>query len=152
MTAEAPAPPQPIVVFDADAEVVDRRITVRPLPMAEGLRRLEQRRKLADMVHHGTSEGEEQKRLREVQEADVVAAARRSQAEIRRHVDAYLKEHLEIIVAEVAQLVVARTTERVEAGIAAVQENVQIQLDRIAADVRRQVEGYMRGLGGGGEP
>lgn len=139
-----------ITVAPTPVEVEDlRTIVVRPLPMAEGMRRLDQRRKLADMVTHGTTEGEEDKRRREVREADVVEAARRSQAEIRRHVDAYLKEHLEVIVGQIAELVVARTTERVEAGIAGVQESVQIQLDRIAFDVRRQVEGFMRGMSGG---
>jgi hypothetical protein len=161
-------PPQPIEgvieetsqgvpVFDAEPlDVPERTIVVRQVDEAETKRRLaaiqrmDHRRKLANMVTYGTSEGEEEKRSREVREADVVAAARRSQAEIRRHVDSYLKEHLENIVAEVANLVVARTTERVEVGIAALEEQVTIRLDRVAAETRRQVEAFCRGMGGAG--
>jgi hypothetical protein len=133
-------------------EVVDVQITekderplaTRPLPMAEGLRRIQERARLASMQVHATTEGEEQKRLRELREADVVEAARRSQAEIRRHVDAYLKEHFETVVADVSEVVVAQITERVMRGIAGVQEAAQVHLDRQAAEMRAQMRAFMR--------
>lgn len=77
-------------------------------------------------------------------EADVVAAARRSQAEIRRHVDAYLKEHLEPIVADVTRSVVAAINESVVKGIAGLEESQQIALDRMAANVRRGASAFHR--------
>ncbi len=148
LEAEPVEDPSPaFIVRHLSSEESARRLADH---MSAGLARLDQRRRLANMAQNGTTEGQEEKRAREVREADVVEAARRSQAEIRRHVDAYLKEHLEVLVGEVAALVVARTTERVEAGIAAVQENVQIQLDRIRADVRSQVNAFLRGVAGGG--
>lgn len=81
---------------------------------------------------------------RAAREADVVEAARRSQAEIRRHVDAYLKEHFETIAADIADVLIARVNERITKGLAAAAEAQAIGLDRIAGDMRRQVRAFFR--------
>lgn len=91
------------------------------------------------------TEGAEEKRQRDLREADVVEAARRSQAEIRRHVDAYLKEHLEVIAGDIASVILKRATEAVVKGIAGMQEQQMISLDRIASDVRSQMRAFFRG-------
>lgn len=88
------------------------------------------------------TEGAEEKRQRELREADVVEAARRSQGEIRRHVDAYLKEHLEVIAGDIATVILKRATEAVVKGIAGMQEQQMISLDRIASDVRSQMRRF----------
>lgn len=85
------------------------------------------------------AEDPEVRRKREVREADVVEAARRSQAEIRRHVDSYLKENLEKIVKEAFAVVLAQTTERVEAGIAAMVEAGHVYRDRMRTDLLNEV-------------
>jgi hypothetical protein len=139
------------------------RIVIRPVHTPEALTRLEERlgrmqqRKVA-VVPHGADafgvefagvdavEDEQKKLAREVAEADVVAAARRSQAEIRRHVDSYLKEHFEGLVATVTSAVLAQVTSRVMEGISAQQEAQGIALDRIAADVRSQLRAFARGV------
>lgn len=99
---------------------------------------------LAKRSFHAPTEGLEEKRQRELREADVVEAARRSQAEIRRHVDSYLKEHYETIAADIAEVVIKRTHETILKGIAGMQEQQLIQLDRIASDVRAQLRAFVR--------
>lgn len=138
-------------------------MVVRPIHDAAALARLEERlqrheqRKVAAVVRDGDSFGltfegvqsveyESAKLARAKAEADVVDAARRSQAEIRRHVDSYLKEHFEGLVSAVTGAVLTQVTERVMSGIAAGQESQQIALDRIAADVRAQLRAYARGM------
>ena len=90
------------------------------------------------------TEGEEQRRQRELREADVVEAARRSQAEIRRHVDSYLKEYMEVIAGDIAAVILKRATEAVVKGIAGMQEQQVISLDRVASDVRSQMRRFFR--------
>ena len=138
-------------------------IAVRPIHTPEALARLEERlarhqqHRVAAVVKDGETfgitfdgvqpaEDESAKLARAKAEADVVDAARRSQAEIRRHVDSYLKEHFEGLVSAVTGSVLTQVTERVMAGIAAGQETQQIALDRIAADVRAQLRAYARGV------
>lgn len=147
----AAAPMRAVTVDEARAIVrdIDKRPpahTIRPLPVEEGFRRLAQRRFLAAQglaVPAGTP-GDEEKRQREAREADVVDAARRSQAEIRRHVDSYLKEHFENISADVASVVVDVVHERILKGVAAMQEQQVIALDRIASDVRAQFRAFAK--------
>jgi len=119
-------------------------IAVRPLSQAEGFRRIALRAQVAQP----SPETIEANAKRAAAEADVVAAARRSQAEIRRHVDAYLKEHLEPIVADVVKAVAERTTETTMRGLAGLAESQQIALDKMAADVRRGLEAFARGAYG----
>lgn len=136
---------------------------VRPVHTPEALARLEERlarhqqHKVAAVPTNGESfgitfegvqpvEDDSTKLARAKAEADVVDAARRSQAEIRRHVDSYLKEHFEGVVATVTSAVLTQVTSRVMEGIAAQQEIQQIALDRIAADVRAQLRAYTRGV------
>ena len=135
------------VVFDADAEIVNRSITVRPLSVDEGLRRLRQRSELAK-GHAAPSESAQDRHSREAREADVVEAARRSQAEIRRHVDSYLKEHFETIAADIATVVVNQVHDRILRGVAEMQETQAIAIDRLAADVRAQMRAFARGAWG----
>jgi len=122
-----------------DVQAPEGKIIVRPLTSAEGFRRLAMAR-----MGQPSNESDAERTARARAEADVVDAARRSQAEIRRHVDSYLKEHFENIAADVAALVIERTHERILAGVAALQETQQIQLDRIAADVRAQLRAFAR--------
>jgi hypothetical protein len=138
-------------------------IVVRPIHTPDALARLEERlqrhqqRAVAAVPQNGETFGIEfagveateehsAKLARAAAEADVVDAARRSQAEIRRHVDSYLKEHFEGLVAAVTSTVIAQVTARVMSGITAQQESQQIALDRIAADVRAQLRAYTRGV------
>ncbi len=124
-------------------EEVHSNITIRPLSVEEGLRRIRQRAELAKLAQVPT-ESPEDKHAREAREADVVEAARRSQAEIRRHIDSYLKEYFETIAADVASVVVKQVHERILKGVAAMQEVQQIELDRMAASVRAQLRAFMR--------
>jgi len=141
------------IVTTPDEEMADRLVleneskgySTRPLSVEEGLRRLQQRATLARFGVSVPAEGLEEKHAREVREADVVEAARRSQAEIRRHVDSYLKEHFETIAADIATVVVRQVHERLLKGEAAIQEQQMIHLDRIAGDVRRDLRAFMRG-------
>jgi hypothetical protein len=126
-----------------DIPAPEGKIIVRPMTSAEGFRRIA----LARMGEPAT-ETDAERTARSKAEADVVDAARRSQAEIRRHVDSYLKEHFENIAADVAALVIERVHERVLAGVASLQETQQIALDRIAADVRSQLRAFARGAWG----
>lgn len=138
-------------------------IAIRPIHTPEALARLEERlsrhqqHRVAAVPTNGESFGitfegvqpveDESARLaRAKSEADVVDAARRSQAEIRRHVDSYLKEHFEGLVATVTNAVLTQVTSRVMDGIAAQAESQQLALDRIAADVRAQLRAYTRGV------
>ena len=131
-------------------------VKVRPLSVDEGLRRIQQRRELQAKASlsplYMTVESPEDRHAREVREADVVAAARRSQAEIRRHIDAYLKEHFETIAADIAAVVVQQVHERLIAGAAAQAEAQAITLDRIAADMRREMRAFARAAWQGKEP
>jgi hypothetical protein len=138
----------------------------RPIHTADALARLEERlnhraqRKVAVVPHGGESfgvefvgvehpQGEAERLARAAAEADVVAAARRSQLEIRRHVDAYLKEHFETLAAQVTSAVLAEVTSRVTSGIAAAAETQGLALDRLAADIRSQLRAYARGVAHG---
>lgn len=133
-----------------DHEVVPEKssIIVKPLEQDVGLRRIAEARDRLNVLRQTLptmpQEDAEARRIREVREADVVEAARRSQAEIRRHVDSYLKEHFETLVADVANAVTTRVHEHVTRGIAAMQETQQIQIDRIAADMRAQLRAFTR--------
>jgi hypothetical protein len=143
-----PPPLAPSEQEAADIAVIDAReaesshITRRPLAVDEGMRRLEQRRRLA--MGEPAYESEAAKRMRDLREADVVDAARRSQAEIRRHVDTYLKEHFETIAADIASVVVDQVHERLVRGVASMQEAQAIAMARIAADMRAQLRAFAR--------
>jgi hypothetical protein len=117
-------------------------ITVRPLSSAEGFRRLAARQRA--LAGEPTPESDAERALRAQREADVVEAARRSQAEIRRHVDSYLKEHFETLVADVTNLVIERVMERFMRGLSGMQETQAVQLDRMASDVRAQLRAFAR--------
>jgi hypothetical protein len=138
-------------------------IVVRPIHTEDALARLQERlqrhqqRAVAAISQSGETfgleftgvlpaEDDSAKLARAAAEADVVDAARRSQAEIRRHVDSYLKEHFEGLVAAVTSTVIAQVTARIMGGITAQQESQQLALDRIAADVRAQLRAYTRGV------
>lgn len=133
--------PGAIEVFDADAEPA-RAVVIRPLPVEEGMRRLAERTRLA--AQPNVPDAEEQRRKREVREADVVDAARRSQAEIRRHVDGYLKEYFETAAREFMDVLIERTSEQLLKGVVGMQEQQAIQLDRIGADMRAQMRAFAR--------
>lgn len=115
------------------------KVLVRPIDQDEGFARF---KRMA--MRHTQSEGAEERRQREVREADVVEAARRSQAEIRRHVDSYLKEHFEGIASDIANLCLERMTQRIAQGFEGVSEAQQIALDRMAADIRRMFRAFSR--------
>ena len=117
-------------------------IVVRPIGEAEGFRRLEAMRSRMGIAPQQPSAGEDHERLRK--EADVVDAARRSQAEIRRHVDSYLKEHFETIGADIANVVIAQVNERILKGVAGLEEAQAIRLDQLAADIRKQLRVFAR--------
>ena len=133
-------------------EYKDQQIVRRPLAVSEGMRRLEQRRALAArQVEEGepsygiqAAEPLADKLARAKAEADVVAAARRSQIEIRRHVDAYLKEHFEGIVGDVAKQVTQRVLEEFARATAEMHESQAIALDRLSADVRARVSKFAK--------
>ena len=135
-----------LAVIEAREASAHPMVVSRPLSVDEGFRRLAQRQRLA--MGEPAHESEAQKRARDLREADVVEAARRSQAEIRRHVDSYLKEHFETIAAEVASVVVDQVHERLVRGVAAMEETQSIALDRIAADVRAQLRAFTRSAWG----
>ncbi len=120
---------------------------VRTLSEQEGFRRLANAR-MRNGVAPADPETSEARAERERREADVVDAARRSQAEIRRHVDSYLKEHFENIAADVASVVVDQIHARLSRGLAAQQEAQAFALDRIAADVRAQLRAFTRSAWG----
>lgn len=150
-TTPAPAPlPEGAQLVDVDerppgVEMVPwdglppNKILVRPIAEQDGFTRL---RRLA--LRHTQSEGAEARREREVREADVTEAARRSQAEIRRHVDAYLKEHFEGIAADIANLCIERMSQRIAQGFEGVSEAQQIALDRMAANIRTMFRAFAR--------
>jgi hypothetical protein len=122
----------------------------RDLSQEEGMRRLNERRE-AFMARIKGQAGpsydaaaQKEREDRAAREADVVDAARRSQAEIRRHVDAYLKEHFETIAADIANVLLKQVNERITRGLLAAAETQAITLDRIAGDMRAQLRAFLR--------
>lgn len=89
--------------------------------------------------------GQEERLARAKAEADVVDAARRSQAEIRRHVQSYLKEELEPIVAGIVADIAKQMTATLIKGLAGIEESQAIRLDDIAAGVRRNLLAFAKG-------
>jgi uncharacterized NAD(P)/FAD-binding protein YdhS len=152
--------PKDSIMSKADYVPVDnpgmetRAVVVRrPIPVEDGLRRLAERQRLAKTpeeldavarVVQAAEQAAHQARL--AAETDVVDAARRSQAEIRRHVDSYLKEHFEEHAGLFADAVLAKATEMLGKAVAAMQESQAFALDRIAADVRAQVRAIERAI------
>ncbi|HZU84178.1 MAG TPA: hypothetical protein VE987_14715 [Polyangiaceae bacterium] len=145
-----PAPPPLDAATEAELAAWQPKpnVLARPLDEREGFRRLERMRQFMRRpgvaAPPASTAGEAEKREREMREAEVTEAARRSQAEIRRHVDAYLKEHFEGIVTDVANVVVEHVHDRLMKGIAGLQENQAIRLDQIAADMRAQLRAFIR--------
>lgn len=89
--------------------------------------------------------GQDERIARAKAEADVVDAARRSQAEIRRHVQTYLKEELEPIVAGIVADIAKQMTATLIKGLAGIEESQAIRLDDIAAGVRRNLLAFAKG-------
>ncbi len=154
-TCDGDAPPPELLsenrpVDLAPFEPAPSNVVIRPLSQEEGMRRIEERRQAFMARLRGQSgPSEDAAALRERQEraraeADVVEAARRSQAEIRRHVDAYLKEALEPLISDLAQVVIERVTERVAKGFAGASEAQAIALDRMSSDLRTMFRAFAR--------
>jgi hypothetical protein len=118
---------------------------IAPHEMALKLRELRAQRVMGALAR--PVEEEEAKRQRAKDEADVVAAARRSQAEIRRHVDAYLKEHFEGLAGDVAEVTIKSVSDKLLGAIHGLEERNQIQLDRMGAHLRAMVRTLVRELG-----
>lgn len=152
----APVPEGEAIV--ATFEPTTAPIVRRPLAEAEsrarladhlrgGLERLQQRTRLAAAAESAQTEGAQEKAAREAREAEETERARRHQAETRRHFEAIAQERLETLVEDVAEAVFSRVMGRIERGLADLQTEQAIRLDRIAGDVRAQVRAFLRGTG-----
>lgn len=149
--------PDAVVVATEEPEQ-PRTIVVRSLSEAEsqekllghlrgGLERLHQRQRLAASASSAQTEGEQERAARVAREAEETERARRHQAETRRHFEMIAQERLETLVEDVAEAVFRRVLERIERGLADLQTEQAIRLDRIAADMRAQVRAFLRGSG-----